>query len=105
MWRFSVQLAHQTGCPSHFASLEGVARDGSGSLAGLDHLAELSGADGPLREVARSHALDVEITAAVVHPIDSSPADFAEALLAVARAIRGGAPARWVRALSVTPVG
>lgn len=107
-WRFEVRLVMQTACPSKFAWLEGVASDGTGVLSGaeglLEELRELGALD-KMSELAAGHEIDVKLSRAVVHPVDSHPRDFVGALLAVARAIRGiDGAVSYVRTLVVEPI-
>lgn len=104
--RFEVRLTMQTSCPSKFAWMEGVVCDGTGALSGdvglLDALARELGSIEEIREATAANEIDVHLTRAVVHPVDSRPRDFAAALLAVARALRGvDQPVPYVRRLVI----
>lgn len=103
-WRFEVRLVMQTACPSKVAMLWGVVSDGAGVVSGeaVEELERELGALQRLREVARGHDLDVSLERAIIHPVDSHARDFADALLAVARHVRGHpAPVPYVRKLVV----
>jgi hypothetical protein len=101
-WRFEVRLTLQTACPAKFACLSGTVSDGTGELSG-PHLGLLLRELGPLDgmyEIAQRHELDVSVERVVIHPVDSHARDFASALLAVARAVRGHRePVPYVRKL------
>jgi hypothetical protein len=107
-WHFEVRLTLQTACPSRFAWCAGIAAQGTGTLSGsaLEELERELGSLEAMRAIAREHELDVSLERVVIHPVDSYARDFASALLAVARTIRGLPPeVPYVRKLVVEPIG